>query len=29
VWMDIELNDAELVLQIGSRSDPEAEAELS
>ena len=26
--MDIELNDAELVLQIGSRSDPEAEAEL-
>jgi RNA polymerase sigma-70 factor (ECF subfamily) len=26
--MDIELNDAELVLQIGSGSDPEAEAEL-
>src|SRR5450759_299454 len=26
--MDIELNDAELVLRIGSRSDPEAEAEL-
>jgi RNA polymerase sigma-70 factor (ECF subfamily) len=26
--MDIELNDAELVLQIGSGSDPDAEAEL-
>jgi RNA polymerase sigma-70 factor, ECF subfamily len=28
MWVQIELNDAELVRQIGSGSDPEAEAEL-